>query len=153
MEKNSWLLCLRGGQVLKEVGLDLQKQVRVGLYDNAERAFLDAQLDRKVLKGVAIGRKDPAAFLRISKLIIIRPRLDTVDLFSKLHRLQYIRDLSITVTVTGTGTGVSVRLPASKVESELKLGTSRRTLGSRSWYLVSPTKHTKILLNHNDVNN
>ena len=45
--------CLRGGQVLKEVGLDLQKQVRVGLYDNAERAFLDAQLDRKVLKGVS----------------------------------------------------------------------------------------------------
>ena len=68
MEKSNWLLCLRGGRVLKEVGWDLQKQLCVSLYDNAERAFLDAQLDREVLNGVVIERKDPAAFSKISKI-------------------------------------------------------------------------------------
>lgn len=45
----------------------MQKQVCVKLYDHAETSISRcAQLDREVLNGVAIGRKDPA-FLKISR--------------------------------------------------------------------------------------
>lgn len=145
MEKSSRLLCLRGGQVVKEVRWDLQKQLCVKAV--SEHFSMRSLLDREVLNGVAIERKDPAAFLKISKLIIVRPRLDKVDLSSKLHHLHYIHDLRI--TGAGTGTGLSVRLPASKVEFEFELELGTAGLGI--WSALP--SNTKIPLKYDDVNN
>ena len=67
----SWLLCSKNGQALEEVLWEMQKQLWVGLYDNAEHLY-HVQLDREVLNGVAIERNVAAAnsfsFIFLSKI-------------------------------------------------------------------------------------